>query len=63
MNTTEKAMSAPHLIMSLAAELGVTPSLIVETIKETPELLKIANAYGRGESNYQEMLNAIINFF
>jgi hypothetical protein len=61
MNSIEKALSAPHLVMCLAGELGVTPSLIVEAIKETPALLKITNAYGRGESNYQQVLNAIID--
>jgi len=61
MNTIDKALSAPHLVMCLAGELGVEPSLIVEAIKETPALLEIAKAYGRGESNYQQVLNAIIN--
>jgi hypothetical protein len=61
MNTIDKALSAPHLVMCLAGELGVTPSLIVEAIKETPALLEIAKAYGRGEATYNQMLHTIID--
>ena len=59
--TIEQTLSAPHLVMSLSAELGVTPTLIVEAIKETPALLKIANDYGRGEATYNQMLHTIID--
>jgi hypothetical protein len=61
MNTIDKALSAPHLVMCLAGEIGVEPSLIVEAIKETPALLKIANDYGRGEATYNQMLHTIID--
>jgi hypothetical protein len=61
MNAIEKTMSAPHLVMCLASALGVTPTLIVEAIKETPALLEIANDYGRGEATYNQLLHTIID--
>lgn len=56
-------MSASDLVYCLAGDLDVTPSLIVETIKETPELLATANSYGRGEISYKEILDATSNYF
>jgi len=61
--TIQQTLSAPHLVMSLSAELGVTPALIVEAIKETPAISEIAKAYGRREATYNQLLNAIIEIF
>jgi hypothetical protein len=61
--TIEETLSAPHLVLRLSAELGVTPTLIVEAIKETPSISEIAKAYGRREATYNQMLNAIIEIF
>jgi hypothetical protein len=63
MNTIEATLTAPHLLLRLSAELGVTPSLIVETIKESPELVKLISAYGRGETTYNNVLATLVNCF
>ena len=63
MNTVEAPLSAVGLVLCLAGKLGVTPALMVETIKGEPELLEITNAYGRGEVSYSDIAEAVANYF
>ena len=49
---TLKPMSAVQLIASLAGELLIAPALIVETIKENEDLLRVVKSYAAGDLSY-----------
>ena len=44
-----KVMKAEDLVLCLAVELAVEPSLLVETIREEEDLLRVIRSYGRGD--------------
>lgn len=61
MNT--KPMSAPMLIECLAGELLIDPSLLVETIKEEEDLLRVVRSYGAGDFTYADVLDTVKDYF
>lgn len=62
MNTT-KPMSAVNLIQCLAGEMLVDPALMVETIKEDQDLLRVVRSYGAGDFTYEQVLDTIKDYF
>ncbi len=58
-----KPMSAPMLVQCLAGDLLVDPALIVETIKEDQDLLRVVRSYGAGDFTYSEVLDTVKDFF
>lgn len=62
MNTT-KPMSAVNLIQCLAGEMLVDPALMVETIKEDQDLLRVVRSYGAGDFTYEQVLDTVKDYF
>lgn len=62
MNTI-KPMSAVSLIQCLAGEMLVEPALMVETIKEDEDLLRVVRSYGAGDFTYEQVLDTIKDYF
>jgi len=62
MNTI-KPMSAVSLIQCLAGEMLVEPALMVETIKEDKDLLRVVRSYGAGDFTYEQVLDTIKDYF
>jgi len=62
MNTT-KPMSAVNLIQCLAGEMLVDPALMVETIKEDQDLLRVVRSYGAGDFTFEQVLDTIKDYF
>lgn len=62
MNTI-KPMSAVNLIQCLAGEMLVEPALMVETIKEDKDLLRVVRSYGAGDFTYEQVLDTIKDYF
>lgn len=58
-----KPMSATVLIECLAGDLLVDPALIVETIKEDEDLLRVVRSYGAGDFNYSDVLDTVKDYF
>lgn len=58
-----KPMSAPMLVQCLAGDLLVDPALIVETIKEDQDLLRVIRSYGAGDFTYSDVLDTVKDFF
>lgn len=58
-----KPMSAPMLVQCLAGDLLVDPALIVETIKEDQDLLRVVRSYGAGDFTYSDVLDTVKDFF
>ena len=56
-------MSAPMLVQCLAGDLLVDPALIVETIKENLDLLRVVKSYGAGDFTYSDVLDTVKDFF
>ena len=52
-------LSAPMLIQCLAGELMSDPSELIELIKEDSETLQAVRAYGKGELNYDTILEKV----
>lgn len=52
-------MSAPTLILCLAGDLSADPASLVEAIQEDPDTLSMIRRYGRGEADYEEVLEAV----
>jgi hypothetical protein len=63
MNTINKPMSAVMLVQCLAGELLVDPALLVETIKEEEDLLRVVRSYGVGDFTYEQVLDTIKDYF
>jgi hypothetical protein len=63
MNTINKPMSAVMLVQCLAGELLVDPALLVETIKEEEDLLRVVRSYGAGDFTYEQVLDTIKDYF
>lgn len=60
---TTKPMSAVNLIQCLAGEMLVDPALMVETIKEDPDLLRVVRSYGAGDFTFEQVLDTIKDYF
>ena len=63
MSTLSKPMSATNLILCLSGELEVDPGLLVETIKEEEDLLRVVRSYGAGDFTYAEVLDTLADYF
>jgi hypothetical protein len=63
MNTISKPMSATNLILCLAGELEIDPGLLVETIKEESDLMRVVRSYGEGDFTYAEVLDTLADYF
>ena len=62
MNTVN-TMSAPMLIQCLAGDLLVDPSLLLETIREDEDLLRVVRSYGAGDFTYESVLDTVKDYF
>lgn len=58
-----KPMSAPNLIQCLAGELLVDPSLMLETIREEEDLMRVVRSYRLGDFTYSDVLDTVKDFF
>ena len=58
-----KPMSAVNLIQCLAGDLLVDPALMVETIREDQDLLRVVRSYGAGDFTYADVLDTVKDFF
>jgi len=58
-----KVMSAKDLILCLSGELLVDPALLVETIREEEDLLRVMRSYSAGDFTYVDVLDTIKDFF
>jgi hypothetical protein len=63
MNTQYKPMSATNLILCLSGEMEIDPGLIVETIKEDPDLMRVIRSYGAGDFTYERVLDTLADYF
>ena len=63
MTTQIKPMSATNLIQCLAGELLVDPAILVETIKEEEDLLRVVRSYGYGDFTYEQVMDTIKECF
>ena len=52
-------MSAGDLIASLAGELLVEPSLLLEIVREDQDALRVIRSYGAGDFTYEQVLDTI----
>ena len=58
-----KVMSAKDLILCLSGELLVDPALLVETIREEEDLLRVVRSYRSGDFTYADVLDTVKDFF
>jgi hypothetical protein len=58
-----KRMSASDLILCLSGELLVDPALLVETIREEEDLLRVMRSYSAGDFTYADVLDTVKDFF
>lgn len=63
MPTQYKPMSATNLILCLSGELEVDPALIVETIKEDSDLMRVVRSYSAGDFTYAQVLDTLADYF
>lgn len=63
MSTKYKPMSAVNLIQCLAGEIEIDPALLVETIKEEEDLLRVVRSYGAGDLTYDQVMDTIKDYF
>lgn len=56
MNTV---MSAGDLIASLAGELLVDPTLLLEIVREDQDAVRVIRSYGAGDFTYEQVLDTI----
>lgn len=63
MNTTIKPMSATNLILCLSGNMEIDPALLVETIKEDSDLMRIVRSYGKGDFSYEQVLDTLADYF
>jgi hypothetical protein len=63
MTTISKPMSATSLILCLSGELEIDPGLIVETIKEEEDLMRVVRSYGAGDLTYGQVLETLADYF
>lgn len=63
MTTQYKPMSATNLILCLSGEMEIDPGLIVETIKQDPDLMRVIRSYGAGDFTYEQVLDTLADYF
>ena len=63
MTTQYKPMSATNLILCLSGDMEIDPSLLVETIKEDSDLLRVVRSYGAGDFTYAQVLDTLADYF
>jgi hypothetical protein len=56
-------MSAVSLIQCLAGDLLADPALVMETIKEEEDLVRVIRSYRLGDLTYSDVLDTIKDFF
>ncbi len=56
-------MSTPILIQCLAGEMLVDPALMLETIREEEDLLRVVRSYGAGDFTYEQVLDTVKDYF
>jgi hypothetical protein len=56
-------MNGATLIQCLAGELEIDPALLVETIKEDQDLLRVFKSYGAGDFTYTQVLDTLADYF
>jgi hypothetical protein len=57
-----KVMSAVDLIQCLAGELEIFPALLVETIQEDKDLLRVIRSYCEGDFTYNQVLDTVKDY-
>lgn len=55
-------MAAANLVQCLAGDLLADPALLLETIKEEEDLLRVIRSYKAGDFTYAEVLDTIKDF-
>lgn len=63
MITHDKPMRSTHLILCLSGDMEIDPGLIVETIKEDPDLMRVIRSYGAGDFTYAQVLDTLADYF
>lgn len=63
MSTIYKPMSATDLILSISGEIEIDPALLVETIKEDDDLLRVVRSYGKGDLSYDQVMDTVKDYF
>lgn len=61
--TTKTIMRAPILLGQLSEDLVVDEFLLLETIKESEDLLRITRSYFAGDFTYEQVLDTIKDYF
>jgi hypothetical protein len=56
-------MSATNLILCLSGDMEIDPGLIVETIKEDPDLMRVIRSYGAADFTYEQVLDTLADYF
>ena len=62
MSTISKPMGAVNLIACLAGDLLTDPALLVETIQEDSDLLRVVRSYRDGDFTYDQVLDTIKDY-
>ena len=58
-----ETMSAVSLIQCLAGDLLADPALVMETIREEEDLVRVIRSYRLGDLTYSDVLDTIKDFF
>jgi hypothetical protein len=56
-------MSAVSLIQCLAGDLLADPALVMETIREEEDILRVIRSYRLGDLTYSDVLDTVKDFF
>jgi hypothetical protein len=57
-----KVMSAPDLVQCLAGELLTDPALLLETIREEEDLIRLIRSYREGDFTYDQVLDTVKDY-
>lgn len=58
-----ETMSAVSLIQCLAGDLLADPALVMETIREEEDILRVIRSYRLGDLTYSDVLDTVKDFF
>lgn len=61
--TTNTIMSSTNLILCLSGELAIDPALLMDTIKEEEDLVRVIRSYSAGDFTYAEVLDTLADYF
>ena len=56
-------MSAATLIQCLAGDLMADPGILLETMREDPDLMRVMRSYGAGDFTYAQVLDSLADYF